>query len=130
MRNRSKSLLALGLTFAAGCLVGIVIGGTNPGWFREYRKAPGPERAVAHLTEELDLTPEQQIKVKEIFARLHPEFLKEIEQARAFHRAFLLRHFQEMEPILNAKQKEKARAFIERKLARSLPPPPDSETAQ
>ncbi len=29
MRTRFKSLLALGLTFAAGCFVGIVIGSSN-----------------------------------------------------------------------------------------------------
>ena len=30
MRTRFKSLLALGLTFAAGCFVGIVIGTQQP----------------------------------------------------------------------------------------------------
>ena len=60
MRTRFKSLLALGLTFAAGCLVGIVIGSSNPRWFKSFRQPPGPDRAVEHLTEVLELTPEQQ----------------------------------------------------------------------
>ena len=42
MRTRFKSLLALGLTFAAGCLVGIVIGSSNPRWFKSFRQPPGP----------------------------------------------------------------------------------------
>ena len=37
MRTRFKSLLALGLTFAAGCFVGIVIGSSNPRWFKSFR---------------------------------------------------------------------------------------------
>ena len=93
MRTRFKSLLALGLTFAAGCLVGIVIGSSNPRWFKSFRQPPGPDRAVEHLTEVLDLTPKQQEQVREVFIRLHPEFLKESERARAFptgiyHQAF------------------------------------------
>ena len=60
MRTRFKSLLALGLTFAAGCFVGIVIGSSNPRWFKSFRQPPGPDRAVEHLTEVLELTPEQQ----------------------------------------------------------------------
>ena len=42
MRTRFKSLLALGLTFAAGCFVGIVIGSSNPRWFKSFRQPPGP----------------------------------------------------------------------------------------
>ena len=63
MRTRFKSLLALGLTFAAGCFVGIVIGSSNPRWFKSFRQPPGPDRAVEHLTEVLELTPEQQEQV-------------------------------------------------------------------
>ena len=61
MRTRFKSLLALGLTFAAGCFVGIVIGSSNPRWFKSFRQPPGPDRAVEHLTEVLELTPEQSL---------------------------------------------------------------------
>ena len=82
MRTRFKSLLALGLTFAAGCFVGIVIGSSNPRWFKSFRQPPGPDRAVEHLTEVLELTPEQQEQVREVFIRLHPEFLKESERQK------------------------------------------------
>ena len=98
MRTRFKSLLALGLTFAAGCFVGIVIGSSNPRWFKSFRQPPGPDRAVEHLTEVLELTPEQQEQVREVFIRLHPEFLKESERAKAFRRAFIIKHFNEMAP--------------------------------
>ena len=73
MRTRFKSLLALGLTFAAGCFVGIVIGSSNPRWFKSFRQPPGPDRAVEHLTEVLELTPEQQEQVREVFIRLRPK---------------------------------------------------------
>jgi len=90
MRTRFKSLLALGLTFAAGCFVGIVIGSSNPRWFKSFRQPPGPDRAVEHLTEVLELTPEQQEQVREVFIRLHPEFLKESESfpKGIYHQAF------------------------------------------
>ena len=95
MRTRFKSLLALGLTFAAGCFVGIVIGSSNPRWFKSFRQPPGPDRAVEHLTEVLELTPEQQDQVREVFIRLHPEFLKAV-----------------------------AQEFLEKQLSRKMPPPP------
>ena len=116
MRTRFKSLLALGLTFAAGCFVGIVIGSSNPRWFKSFRQPPGPDRAVEHLTEVLELTPEQQ--------ELHPEFLKESERAKAFRRAFIIKHFNEMAPLLDERQKAVAQEFLEKQLSRKMPPPP------
>lgn len=123
MRTRFKSLLALGLTFAAGCLLGIVIGANNPRWFKSFRQTPGPDRAVEHVTELLDLTPKQQEQVREIFIRLHPEFLKEAERARAFRREFIIKHFKEMAPLLDERQKAVAQGFLERQLSRKMPPP-------
>ena len=117
MRTRFKSLLALGLTFAAGCFVGIVIGSSNPRWFKSFR-------AVEHLTEVLELTPEQQEQVREVFIRLHPEFLKESERAKAFRRAFIIKHFNEMAPLLDERQKAVAQEFLEKQLSRKMPPPP------
>ena len=111
MRTRFKSLLALGLTFAAGCFVGIVIGSSNPRWFKSFRQPPGPDRAVEHLTEVLELTPEQQEQVREVFIRLHPEFLKESERAKAFRRAFIIKQ-------------AVAQEFLEKQLSRKMPPPP------
>ena len=98
MRTRFKSLLALGLTFAAGCF--------------------------EHLTEVLELTPEQQEQVREVFIRLHPEFLKESERAKAFRRAFIIKHFNEMAPLLDERQKAVAQEFLEKQLSRKMPPPP------
>ena len=110
MRTRFKSLLALGLTFAAGCFVGIVIGSSNPRWFKSFRQPPCPDRAVEHLTE--------------VFIRLHPEFLKESERAKAFRRAFIIKHFNEMAPLLDERQKAVAQEFLEKQLSRKMPPPP------
>lgn len=124
MRTRFKSLLALGLTFAAGCLVGIVIGCNNPRWLKSFRQPPGPDRAVEHVTELLDLTSKQQQQVREIFIRLHPEFLKEAERARAFRREFIIRHFKEMTPLLDERQKATAQDFLEKQLSRKMPKPP------
>ena len=124
MRTRFKSLLALGLTFAAGCFVGIVIGSSNPRWFKSFRQPPGPDRAVEHLTEVLELTPEQQEQVREVFIRLHPEFLKESERAKAFRRAFIIKHFNEMAPLLDERQKAVAQEFLEKQLSRKMPPTP------
>ena len=124
MRTRFKSLLALGLTFAAGCFVGIVIGSSNPRWFKSFRQPPGPDRAVEHLTKVLELTPEQQEQVREVFIRLHPEFLKESERAKAFRRAFIIKHFNEMAPLLDERQKAVAQEFLEKQLSRKMPPPP------
>lgn len=129
MRTRFKSILALGLTFAAGCLVGIVIGSNNPRWFKSFRQPPGPDRAVEHLTEVLDLNAQQQQQVREIFIRLHPEFLKEAERARAFRKAFIIKHFHEMAPLLDERQKAAAQDFLERQLSRKMPPPPKEEEA-
>ena len=112
------------LTFAAGCFVGIVIGSSNPRWFKSFRQPPGPDRAVEHLTEVLELTPEQQEQVREVFIRLHPEFLKESERAKAFRRAFIIKHFNEMAPLLDERQKAVAQEFLEKQLSRKMPPPP------
>ena len=125
MRTRFKSLLALGLTFAAGC----VIGSSNPRWFKSFRQPPGPDRAVEHLTEVLELTPEQQEQVREVFIRLHPEFLKESERAKAFRRAFIIKHFNEMAPLLDERQKAVAQEFLEKQLSRKMPPPPRRTSA-
>ena len=124
MRTRFKGLLALVLTFIAGGLVGVTLAASHPGWFRSFRQPPGPECAVRHLTKELDLTPEQQRRVREVFVRLHPDFVKEAERARTFRKTFMVRHFKEMEPILDDRQKAAARAFLDRQLAKRLPPPP------
>ena len=75
MRTRFKSLLALGLTFAAGCFVGIVIGSSNPRWFKSFR-------------------------------------------------AFIIKHFNEMAPLLDERQKAVAQEFLEKQLSRKMPPPP------
>lgn len=126
MRTRFKSLLALGLTFAAGCLLGVVIGANNPRWFKSFRQPPGPDRAVEHLTELLDLTSKQQQQVREIFIRLHPEFIKEAERARAFRKEFIIRHFKEMTPLLDERQKAVAQDFLEKQVARKILPPPEA----
>ena len=81
-------------------------------------------RAVEHLTEVLELTPEQQEQVREVFIRLHPEFLKESERAKAFRRAFIIKHFNEMAPLLDERQKAVAQEFLEKQLSRKMPPPP------
>ena len=124
MRTRFKSLLALGLTFAAGCLIGIAIGSSNPRMFKLFRQPPGPDRAVEHLAEVLDLTPKQQEQVREIFIRLHPEFLQESERAKAFRRAFIIKHFNEMAPLLDERQKAVAQEFLENQLSRKMQHPP------
>ena len=65
------------------------------------------------LTEEFikTLTPEQQEQVREVFIRLHPEFLKESERAKAFRRAFIIKHFNEMAPLLDERQKPWPKSF-------------------
>ena len=93
MRTRFKSLLALGSTFAAGCFVGIVIGSSNPRWFKSFRQPPGPDRAVEHLTEVLELTRSSRTG-PEVFIRLHPEFLKESERAKSFPKGIYHQAFQ------------------------------------
>ena len=92
--------------------------------FKSFRQPPGPDRAVEHLTEVLELTPEQQEQVREVFIRLHPEFLKESERAKAFRRAFIIKHFNEMTPLLDERQKAVAQEFLEKQLSRKMPPPP------
>ena len=89
----------------------------------------GPDRAVEHLTEVLELTPKQQEQVREVFIRLHPEFLKESERARAFRRAFIIKHFNEMAPLLDERQKAVAQEFLEKQLSRKMPPPPKEAKA-
>ena len=42
-----------------------------------------------------------------------------------FRKAFLLRHFEEMEPLLDERQKAVAQDFVERHLTDAPPPPPD-----
>ena len=79
---------------------------------------------IEHLTEVLELTPEQQEQVREVFIRLHPEFLKESERAKAFRRAFIIKHFNEMAPLLDERQKAVAQEFLEKQLSRKMPPPP------
>ena len=126
MRTRFKSLLALGLTFAAGCFVGIVIGSSNPRWFKSFRQPPGPDSGGSKtLTEVLELTPEQQEQVREVFVSASTsEFLKESERAKAFRRAFIIKHFNEMAPLLDERQKAVAQEFLEKQLSRKMPPPP------
>ena len=58
------------------------------------------------------------------FIRLHPEFLKESERAKAFRRAFIIKHFNEMAPLLDERQKAVAQEFLEKQLSRKMPPPP------
>ena len=125
MQTRYKSLLALSLTFLAGCLLGVVIGNPIPRWFRTLHRAPGVDRAVAHMTEVLDLSPTQQKDVRKIFIQFYPEFIQETKRARAFHRAFLIKHFEEMAPLLSEKQKAAARRFLDEQLEKKLPPPPE-----
>ena len=129
MRTRLKSLLALALTFVAGCLVGVTVAVSQPGWFRSFRQPPGPERAVDHLTGMLDLSPEQRKRVREVFVRLHPQFVKESERARAFRKEFMIQHVNEMAPILDERQKAVAREFLDNHLSKHrnkdvMPPPP------
>ena len=112
--------MALGLTFAAGCFVGIVIGSSNPRWFNSFRQPPGPDRAGEHLTDVLELTPVQQEQVREVFISLHPEFLKESERAKAFRRTFIINHFNEMAPLLDERQKAVAQEFLEKQLGHEI----------
>ncbi len=130
MRTRLKSLLALALTFVAGGLVGVTVAVSHPGWFRSFRQPPGPERAVEYLTDMLDLTSEQRKRVRKVFVRLHPQFVKESERARAFRKDFMVRHFNEMEPILDERQKAVAREFLNKHLNRDVAPPPPPEEAK
>lgn len=131
MRTRMKSLLALALTFVAGCAVGVLVRDARPEWFR-FRHQPPVERAVRHMTDLLDLTPAQREEVRAVFQRLHPEFERELQRVRDFRNAFLLRHFQEMEPLLDARQKAVARDFLAKRLkdAPPPPPPPDEDPAR
>lgn len=52
--------MTLSLTFAVRCFVGVVIGSGSPRWFKLLRQSPSSDRAVEHLTEVPELTPEQQ----------------------------------------------------------------------
>ena len=62
--------------------------------------------------------------VREIFIRLHPEFLQESERAKAFRRAFIIKHFNEMAPLLDERQKAVAQEFLEKQLSRKMQHPP------
>lgn len=126
MRTPIKSLLALALTFAAGCAVGVLVRDARPEWFR-FRHQPPVERAVRRVADLLDLSPAQQEEIRAVFQRLHPEFERELQRARAFRNAFLLRHFQEMEPLLDDRQKAVARDFLDKHLKNALPPAPPPE---
>lgn len=130
MRTRVKGLLALALTFLAGCVIGVLARECRPEWFSAFRTRHQPpmERAMRHMDRLLDLSPAQEEAVRRIFQSHHAEFMREIERAKAFRKAFLLRHFEEMEPLLDERQKAVARDFIERHL-KDAPPPPREEAA-
>ena len=129
MRTRVKGLLALALTFLAGCTIGVLARECRPEWFSAIRTRHQPpmERAMRHMDRLLDLTPAQEEAVRRIFQSHHAEFMQEIERAKTFRKAFLLRHFEEMEPLLDERQKAVARDFVERHLTDAPPqtPPPD-----
>lgn len=127
MRTRVKGLLALALTFLAGCAIGVLARECRPEWFSAIRTRHQPpmERAMRHMDRLLDLTPAQEEAVRRIFQSHHAEFMREIERAKTFRKAFLLRHFEEMEPLLDERQKAVAQDFVERHLTDAPPPPPD-----
>ena len=127
MRTRVKGLLALALTFLAGCVIGVLARECRPEWFSAFRTGHQPplERAMRHMDRLLDLTPAQEENSRRIFQNHHAEFIQEIERAKTFRKAFLLRHFEEMEPLLDERQKAVARDFVARHLKETPPPPPD-----
>lgn len=129
MRTRMKGFLALALTFLAGCVIGVLAREFRPEWFSAIRTRHQPpmERAMRHMDRLLDLTPAQEEAVRRIFQSHHAEFMQEIERAKTFRKAFLLRHFEEMDPLLDERQKAVARDFVERHLTDAPPqtPPPD-----
>lgn len=125
MRTRIKGLLALALTFLAGCVIGVLVRECRPEWFSAFRTRHQPpmERAMRHMDSLLDLTPAQEVEVRRIFQSHQAEFTREVERAKAFRKAFLLRHFTEMQPLLDERQKAVARDFVERHLKDAAPPP-------
>lgn len=128
---------AAALLIVGALLAGIVLGvAGDRAWMHYHRsqRAPGFERLVEHLDQELHFTPQQKESVKQIIerhrARIHaisdgvrPQMRQEIESTNA-----------EIEKLLTPEQRTKFQSLQQRHnnrrrmrgMDRSLPPPPDA----
>jgi Spy/CpxP family protein refolding chaperone len=116
--KRLKAITGIVLIFALGVLTGIL--GTDMYYkcrierFREAGPSARKELLVKKLTRRLDLTPQQQEKIAEIFV----EMREDLSALRAKHRpeldAIRARSHARIKAILNADQQKKFDEMIER----------------
>jgi len=114
------------VTFACGCLVGVGVTVTLTEWGvlnTMRRPGPDPQRIIAELKKELDLSPEQEQSVAKI-VRAHDARMQQRHREMHPRLDADIKAFEaEMGAILNDAQRVKWQARCERMHSRFPPPP-------
>ncbi|GAB4220084.1 MAG: hypothetical protein Kow001_00350 [Acidobacteriota bacterium] len=117
MNLRTRAAFWLALTFLVGALLG---GGLHQLWLesstadaRPDRKPPSPEELVAHLNREaeLNLTPDQVVKLQDIFRQRGEQLDREAQRSRDEVRRIRMEAHEQIRGVLSAEQFERFERF-------------------
>ncbi len=123
MKNTWKFWIVLAaiLVFAAGLVVGIFADRYLLPWRGHEGRRSSHLMSMDYLTRELDLTPQQQERIKEIF-KANDERLKELRtQIHGRLSEVRTQLKDEIEKILTPEQKQKLEAMIQKHIAEQKP---------